>query len=34
MVMGLAGALALVAGVLVSFDLQAVMMKKKLKTIK
>jgi Na+(H+)/acetate symporter ActP len=31
MVTGLAGAPALVAGALVSFDLQAVMMKKKMK---
>jgi len=34
MVTGLAGALALVAGVLVLFDLQAVMMKRKMKAIK
>jgi len=34
MVMGLAGALALVAGALVSFDLQPVTMKKKMKAIK
>jgi len=34
MVIGLAGALALVAGALGSFDLQAVMMKKKMKAIR